>query len=493
MYSWWNGLSEIGYLAIQGFCVQYFFGSFLKRRKIGGRFHGGCVGVCFAVSLWCADFWMEEMPGVRRTLQGILLKAFLLTALAFVFYQAGTVRTCFVVVAFLAVGEICFLISYTCLHLSTKLFDLVVWGWDRGIIPSVERMTTLLEIASSILTTFHFLMCGVLLYLSLRRLVRCFSERDYRILGEDLPFLLAPGVTGICIGTLLKMLLITVEGDTPTLLYERYPFLQILVLLIAVSSLLTILFAVSLFQDLIRSSRERSERVILERQVEQLQGHIAELERVYSGVRSIKHDMKNTIAVLTQLAASGGDRQIGEMQDCLAELNQCFAPLESRFQTGSTAADALLDLKYHEALLRLPELALDADGLLFPEGLKIHGYDIAVILGNALDNAIEACARLKGKEKEKEGRAELFIRLSSYFRGKLIFIRVENSFDGKLDLREGAEFPQTGKAEKRLHGIGLTNIRYTAEKYHGAVDWQADGGVFTLSVMMKADGRGQGD
>ena len=72
-------------------------------------------------------------------------------------------------------------------------------------------------------------------------------------------------------------------------------------------SFLSILFGVKLFQDMIYWNREKSSRIILEKQVSSLQEHMGEMERVYSGIRGMRHDMKNTISVIMQLAAGKED------------------------------------------------------------------------------------------------------------------------------------------------------------------------------------------
>ena len=92
---------------------------------------------------------------------------------------------------------------------------------------------------------------------------------------------------------------------------------------------------------------------------------------------------------------------------------------------------------------------------------------------------MEACKNGKGGDREP------FIRLTSFSKGKLFFLKVENSFDGNVVRKKGAELPATTKPDKKAHGIGLANIKNTAEKYHGGVDWQAENRVFTLLVMMK--------
>ena len=212
-----------------------------------------------------------------------------------------------------------------------------------------------------------------------------------------------------------------------------------------------------------------------------MQEQIAEMEHIHSGIRSMKHDMKNTLTVIMQLADKNGNAENTELHAYLSELNQTFDRLEFRFKTGNTVVDTLLGMKYHEIMRTIPDLQLYADKLLFPDNLVIQSYDIGVILGNALDNAIEACK----KQKAAEQGAETFIRLYSFSKRKMFFIRVENSFDGEVIRRQGAEFPTTTKPDQKVHGIGLTNIKNTAEKYHGGVDWTVKNRVFTLTVMLK--------
>ena len=111
----------------------------------------------------------------------------------------------------------------------------------------------------------------------------------------------------------------------------------------------------------------------------------------------------------------------------------------------------------------------------------IQSFDIGIILGNALDNAMEACEKLKAKEPD----TATFIRISSFWKRELFFQKVENSFDGKLVRKPGNEVPVTDKADRENHGAGLANIKSTAEKYQGTMDFKVMDRVFVLSVMMK--------
>lgn len=216
-----------------------------------------------------------------------------------------------------------------------------------------------------------------------------------------------------------------------------------------------------------------------------MQEHMTEMEHIYGGVRSMKHDMKNTLSVIMQLAGNEEGQTNEELQNYLSELKQTMDRLDFQYKTGNSVVDILLNMKYHELTRTMTDIQLNADRLLFPENLQIQGYDIGIIIGNALDNAIEACKKLKEKNKS----ADAFITLSSFTRGKMFFIEVENSFDGKINRKKYSEFPVTDKKDKKAHGIGLSNIKNTAEKYHGGVDWIAENKKFTLTVMLQNESR----
>ena len=68
--------------------------------------------------------------------------------------------------------------------------------------------------------------------------------------------------------------------------------------------------------------------------------------------------------------------------------------LEFQFKTGNTVVDTLLNMKYHEIISIVPDLRMDVEWLQFPDKLFIQSYDIGIILGNALDNAMAGCRSL---------------------------------------------------------------------------------------------------
>lgn len=477
-------MADVLYAALtvfQGYCLQYFLGSFLES-KMKSRWNGQCVAVLYVV-LRMAVMWVSP-PGYEdyKVAVGTLaLSLCIISFLALCFYKAFCPVTVFLVVSFQAVLDISsYVVAILIGEPGNKLSD--VWNWcvRERIITSEKSLALVVWIGTVVVLVFQYLAIALLLYFSLKKIVWNFQEKSYGINRAELLFILTPAAVGLMICMLLRIIVVTVEDGMAKMLYDRYPILIMVIPTILLLSLLSILYSVKLFQDMICWNREKSGRIVLEKQISSLQEHMEEMERVYSGIRGMKHDMKNTLSVIQRLSAEG-DEGSGELQAYLSEMNRSLEKLEVRFKTGNTVVDTLLNMKYHEAVRGVPDLKIDADKLMLPQGLEIHSYDIGVILGNAVDNAIEACRKLKTKEPE----ADVFIRLCSLQKGNLLILKVENSFDGRLVRRRQEELPITDKADKKSHGIGLANIKSTAEKYQGTMDFKVKDRVFILSVMMK--------
>ena len=476
MYEVVSWLLEIFSAMFQGYCLQYFFGSFQEGRIRNRRIGGLAAAVLYGVLRMGAGILLPQDQGSFGTFVKLAVVMCAISAIALIFYRAMGKITLFLIVTFMAASEISFFLSYMVFRLGDNLFKLWNWYAINGYMASakVYKIIVITVIGMNVL---RCVVASAILYFTAKKIVKDYREKDYAIHKTELLFILTPGLAGLMVCTLLRVTIDTAESGAPELLYDRYPSLIVIVPVILLLLLFSIVSGVKLFQDMICWNREKSSRIILENQVSSLQEHMREMERVYSGIRGMKHDMKNTLSVIMQLA-SGKEE---ELQAYLEELNQAMDRLEFRFKTGNTVVDTLLNMKYHEIIRAVPDLQMDVEGLQFPEKLFIQSYDIGIILGNALDNAMEACRKLKAKEPA----AEAFIRISSFQKRELFFLKVENSFDGRVVRKPQNEFPVTDKADRENHGIGLANIKSTAKKYQGTMDFKVKGRVFILSVMMK--------
>lgn len=472
-----NWVFDIYYAAFQGFCLQYFLGSFLEYRGRKHHPNGFYVAILYTLFLLCANKLLFHGYEDIRVIESQTFTFCLIVLLALAFYQSVRAITGYLVIAFMAVSQISFFVAHSVLKVGHELYGVWIWCIEKTYITDPNMVTAILDITTIVLQILMYGIFSALCFLALKGIAQSFREKDYPINRTELYFLLTPSLAGVLVCVMLRIIVVTVENGIPELLYSSHPILLIVIPVILILCLLSIIYSVKLLQSMIALNREKNSKMILEKQVDSLQGQITEIEHIYSGIRGMKHDMGTTIAVITQLAEEG--KENSKLQNYLSELNQTFDSLEMRYKTGNAVVDTILNMKYHEMMRTIPEVKLSADKLLFSEEQMIQSYDIGVIIGNALDNAMDACKKIHGS------KSNLFIRISSFLKGEMFFIKIENSFDGKVVIRKGAEFPMTTKQDKKAHGIGLVNIKNIAEKYHGGVDWRVEDKTFILLVMLK--------
>ena len=468
MYEVVSGLLEIFSAMFQGYCLQYFCGSFLENRIRNGRINRLAAAVLYGILRLAVGTMMPQGNGGFGVFIRMALSIGVIALSAYAFYRDGGKIRFFLIAVFMAASEISVFLAYTFGQIGNGL--IILWGWcvEKEYITSVSVLSALVHVTVIGTNVLVFILSAIVMYCLLKGVVKAFGEKSYRIGNIELLFLITPSLIGVLICNLLRLILLTMEDGVPKQIYDRYPAFIVIVPAILILSLLSIVFGVRLFQSMVYQNREKSSRIILEKQLGSLQEHIGEMERVYSGIRGM---------------LSIGKEE--ELQAYVEELNRTMDRLEFRYKTGNTIVDTLLNMKYHEIINIIPDLQMDVEGMQFPEKLFIQGYDVGIILGNALDNAMEACRKLK----EKEPDAKTFIRISSSQRRELYFLKIENSFDGRLVRDAQKEFPMTDKADRNNHGIGLANIKSTAEKYQGTMDFKIKDRVFVLSVMMKNEGR----
>lgn len=222
-------------------------------------------------------------------------------------------------------------------------------------------------------------------------------------------------------------------------------------------------------------------QVEVEKELAKLKSEQAELlERDYTAVNrayqvnaKLFHDLHNHIGVLRQFLAH---EKYGEAVRYLDELQAPVRNLTATVWTGDETADYLINSK---------AAAAEADGIQFqaqvefPRRTNIRSVDLCAILGNLLDNAIEAARRVENPERRT---VALTIRRIH----QMLVIKVENSF-AAAPVQEGGEL-KTTKTEGGLHGWGLKSAQTAAEKYDGMVQAGVSGEVFRAVATLSYQG-----
>lgn len=403
-----------------------------------------------------------------------------LLLISFFFYRGNKKQLTLITVLFAAVSETGRFLSFSLSVFWNKVYDICNRWLDRNFSEiNIEAYLSLMECIGIVQQLSYAVFFIVIVYCTLRYVRRIYRNRELPLHRTEFLFLMLPCASSFLLCTLLRTIMFTtLENAIPKTLFESFPLLIGIVPVLLVICLFSMLYSIKLYQEMLTLNEERNRRAVLEKQVVSMEEHARELERIYSGVRSMKHDMKNQLAVLENLIGRQDGRD--ELPGYLEQLGRTLGQLDVPFQTGSTVVDSLLSMKYHEAGEKLPGISFEAENLIFPRECRIQPTDLCIILGNALDNAIEACA----KSDVSTGQRDPFIRLYSRCQQDMLILTVENSFDGELKISSGSVFPVTTKADRDAHGIGMRNIRAAAERYQGGVSWEAAENRFALTVML---------
>jgi len=371
-----------------GYCLAYYFDSFMERRKLlkgNGKY---LVIVSYVIIDYLVDALFRTGFETKETIGKQPLLLVIVFGFAKMFYHTGMQMPLFLTITFVSLKDLSSFIATTIAMCSDKLFDLWIVLLEKGYL-STDTVDHLISWTASILQLIMIVVYSALFYKSLKMVVKNYKNKVHFIQKEELIFLLMPGCVAFLLCILIRTILITMEDGMPIDLYDKYPGLITVVPSVMILSLLSIVCSVKLFQDMITVNEERSEKLILEKQIKNMQEHMAEMEHIYSGVRSMKHDMKNTLSVIMQLAVNKEGQSDEELQKYLAEMNQTIDRLDFQFKTGNSVVDILLNMKYHELTRIMPDIQFNADRLLFPDNLQIQGYDIGIIIGNALRIALK--------------------------------------------------------------------------------------------------------
>lgn len=175
------------------------------------------------------------------------------------------------------------------------------------------------------------------------------------------------------------------------------------------------------------------------------------------------HDLKHQVAALKHI------HDPGRREEVIDSLQSAVMIYDAALETGNEILDTVLTEK--SLICTRHEIALSciADGkrLAF-----LDPVDLYTLVGNALDNAIEAVLLLPPVER--------LIRLRIQEKAGLVFLQIENPYAGALELRDG--LPLTRKEDRENHGFGLKSIRDVAEKYRGFLNLETKGGLFVLRL-----------
>lgn len=202
-------------------------------------------------------------------------------------------------------------------------------------------------------------------------------------------------------------------------------------------------------------------------QAELAEHHYAMQEQYYAQLRSEQeetramfHDINKYMQAMRTLAAEANAAEVNQM---MAETQELFECLTTVVDVGNSVVSTILN-EYRE-------IASDADipfdfDVSVPPNLGISAVDLYVLLGNTLDNAIEACQSLPAEDR--------YIRIQMRIYHNILFYQIENPY--------AEEYPERGRGKNR--GYGLQNVRKCVEKHDGHMSISQNENKYILSMRL---------
>ena len=203
-----------------------------------------------------------------------------------------------------------------------------------------------------------------------------------------------------------------------------------------------------LMDDLVKSSQKALENQALRDQNENMEA-----------LRSFRHDMKRHFAEISVLASTG---KIEQIKNYVSAMENNLVESRRLVDSGNTALDTVLNYMLQRAVDKKIQC-----------NLNLSAYDMNIIFGNLLENAIEAQKDVKNPSIDLE---------INYLMDSLV-VEISNRCLQKVIFKGG--LPITTKQSVREHGYGIKNVKKVLDKYISTLDFECSDERFTVKILMK--------
>ena len=211
-----------------------------------------------------------------------------------------------------------------------------------------------------------------------------------------------------------------------------------------------------------------------------------DLEKLHEQYDIFIHDMKHTMRTIAALSEEGNCEEISRL---IGQMQIAIGNIDEQLICSNKILNALFNERKSYAADNSVNLDLEISEPLFLQG--IDDLDLITLMGNLLDNAIEA-----EKYSDKSNGVCCYMRTASS--GRHIVIQVENSFSekrrneiksGEMNSKKQSKNQQMNIENSRInigekHGIGLKSVNEVVKKYGGLLDNYQRDGKYIVKVIL---------
>lgn len=192
--------------------------------------------------------------------------------------------------------------------------------------------------------------------------------------------------------------------------------------------------------------------------------HYEQMDELYTKLKILRHDYHHHLNILENLIRSGNENEISSY---IEDMKKEVGDDDFIYYSTDPAINALLS-NYVE-ICEEQNITFNVE-IDIPNEIKLSSYEMCIIIGNLLENAVEACKRIA---------SERSIELSIKHITSQLIIMVKNSYDGKVIENNG--IPVSRKSDS---GFGILSVKELAKKYDGDLLMEWNNEFFTSYVTM---------
>lgn len=198
------------------------------------------------------------------------------------------------------------------------------------------------------------------------------------------------------------------------------------------------------------------------------ENHFRSLSENMAATRKMRHDLHHQLFVLQNYL------ETGRLRDALQYLRQSQSNLDSQ-DSSPLCSDMMLDALFKHWLGVAARYGIKTDVRLeLPGKLPVDDFDLCVLVGNLMENAGEACQRVKLGERHIDFKMRIV--------GNMLVLTLDNTFDGTC-IFNGDQLLSSKRGYKEP-GIGLGSVAAVTNKYNGELKIKQENNIFRVSILL---------
>ncbi len=192
-----------------------------------------------------------------------------------------------------------------------------------------------------------------------------------------------------------------------------------------------------------------------------------------SEARKARHDMRHHLVMIDSYL---NDNKIDELKEYLSDYKNSLPMEEALTFCDHYAANAILTYTKQQANMLQAECNIKVN---FPSEMSVSNQDLTIIMGNLLENALDACRR----DLELQSKYQPVIEVTGKYDGNIFLLRIKNTSLQVAEKNQEKDFISSKRSGDE-GGIGINSVKSIVKKYKGTFQVDQEDGWFSTSIMI---------